>query len=63
MKKDNKNQIMKLANNKRYEFDITVNSDTYAGVHSLPYVTAALRSPDTVAKGYVRTIDGLTNLL
>ena len=60
MKKENKNQIMKLANNKRYEFDITVNGDTYAGVHSLPYVTAALRSPDTVAKGYVRTIDGLT---
>ena len=60
MKKENKNEIMKLANNKRYEFDITVNSDTYAGVHSLPYVTAALRSPDTVAKGYVRTIDGLT---
>ena len=51
---------MKLSTNKRYEFDITVNSDTYAGVHSLPYVTAALRSPDTVAKGYVRTIDGLT---
>ena len=60
MKKENKNEIMKLANNKRYEFDITVNGDTYAGVHSLPYVTAALRSPDTVAKGYVRTIDGLT---
>ena len=51
---------MKLSTNKRYEFDITVNGDTYAGVHSLPYVTAALRSPDTVAKGYVRTIDGLT---
>ena len=60
MEKANKNEIMKLANNKRYEFDITVNGDTYAGVHSLPYVTAALRSPDTVAKGYVRTIDGLT---
>ena len=60
MEKVNKNEVMKLANNKRYEFDITVNSDTYAGVHSLPYVTAALRSPDTVAKGYVRTIDGLT---
>ena len=51
---------MKLSTNKRYEFDITVNGDTYAGVQSLPYVTAALRSPDTVAKGYVRTIDGLT---
>ena len=51
---------MKLSTNKRYEFDITVNGDTYAGVQRLPYVTAALRSPDTVAKGYVRTIDGLT---
>ena len=60
MKRDNKNQIMKLANNKRYEFDISIPGDTYAGVQSLPYVTAALRSPDTVAKGYVRTIDGLT---
>jgi hypothetical protein len=59
MEKKN-NQIMKLSQNKRYEFDITVNGDTYAGVHSLPYVTAALRSPDTVAKGYVRTLDGLT---
>ena len=53
---------MKLSTNKKYEFDITVNSDTYAGVHSLPYVTAALRSPDTVAKGYVRTIETETFL-
>ena len=50
----------KIKLSKHREFDITVNGDTYAGVHSLPYVTAALRSPDTVAKGYVRTIDGLT---
>ena len=49
----------KIQLSKYHEFDITVNSDTYAGVHALPYVTAALRSPDTIAKGYVRTIDGL----
>jgi hypothetical protein len=50
----------KIQLSKHREFDITVNSDTYAGVHALPYVTAALRSPDTVAKGYVRVLDGLT---
>ena len=50
----------KIQLSKHREFDITVTGDTYAGVHALPYVTAALRSPDTVAKGYVRTIDGLT---
>jgi hypothetical protein len=49
----------KIQLSKYREFDITVNSDTYAGVHALPYVTAALRSPDTIAKGYVRQIDGL----
>ena len=58
------NKFKKMANkiqlSKRREFDITVNGDTYAGVHAMPYVTAALRSPDTVAKGYVRILDGLT---
>ncbi len=50
----------KIQLSKKREFDITITGDTYAGVHALPYVTAALRSPDTVAKGYVRTMDGLT---
>jgi len=50
----------KITLSKHREFDITVTGDTYAGVHALPYVTAALRSPDTVAKGYVRILDGLT---
>jgi len=49
----------KIQLSKYHEFDITITGDTYAGVHALPYVTAALRSPDTIAKGYVRTIDGL----
>jgi hypothetical protein len=45
-----------MANNqynlsKEYQFDITVTDNTY--------VTAAVKSPDTVAKGYVRQIDGL----
>ena len=50
----------KIQLSKKREFDISIPGDTYAGVEALPYVTAALRSPDTVAKGYVRIIDGLT---
>ena len=55
-----------MANNKynlskEYQFDITVTDNTYAGKLALPYVTAAVKSPDTVAKGYVRTIDGLNS--
>jgi hypothetical protein len=53
-----------MANNKYnlskdYQFNITITDNTYAGKLALPYVTAAVKSPDTVAKGYVRTIDGL----
>jgi hypothetical protein len=45
---------------KEYQFDIDVSAYTsYAGKLALPYVTAAVKSPDTIAKGYVRTIDGL----
>ena len=54
-----KKEMYSLSTNKKYNFDITVTDNTYAGQLALPYVTAALRSPDTVAKGYVRTIDGL----
>ena len=43
------------------KYDLAIGGgDTYAGVQALPYVSAALRSPDTVAKGYVRVLDGLT---
>ena len=45
--------------NKKYNFDIEIVSDTYAGELSTPYVAAAVKSPDTVAKGFVREIDGL----
>ena len=48
--------------NKKRNFadDIVVNGDTYAGVQALPYVTAEVKKPVTVQKGYVRQIDGLT---
>jgi hypothetical protein len=48
-----------LSRNKQYDFNIDIQSDTYAGELALPYVRAALRSPDTIAKGYVRQIEGL----
>jgi hypothetical protein len=50
----------KIQLSKRREFDISIPADTYAGVQALPYVTAAVKSPDTVAKGLCRQIDGLT---
>ena len=55
-----------MANNKfqlskEHQFDITITDNTYAGKLSLPYVTAAVKSPDTVAKAYVRQIDGLNS--
>ena len=47
---------------KKYDFDISVNpATTYAGSQALPYVTAAVKSNDTIAKGYVRQIDGLNS--
>ena len=49
-----------ISKKRDFATDITINGDTYAGVHAMPYVTAVVRTPDTVAKGYVRTIDGLT---
>ena len=50
----------KISKKRDFVTDIVINSDTYAGVHALPYVTAVVRTPDTIAKGYVRQIDGLT---
>ena len=55
-----------MANNKynlskEYQFDITVTDNTYAGKLALPYVTAAVKSTDTIAKGYVRQIAGLNS--
>ena len=45
---------------KDYQFDIDASAYTsYAGKLALPYVTAAVKTPDTIANGYVRVIDGL----
>lgn len=49
----------KLNKLRNFADDIIITDDTYAGQLALPYVTAAVKSPDTIAKGYVRTIDGL----
>tara|TARA_R100001443_G_scaffold8427_1_gene17741 strand:+ start:1010 stop:2008 length:999 start_codon:yes stop_codon:yes gene_type:complete len=55
------NKKTALMSNRR-DFDITVNpATTYAGEQALPYVTAAVKSNDTIAKGYVRQMDGLTS--
>jgi hypothetical protein len=49
-----------ISKKRDFATDIIITGDTYAGIHAMPYVTAVVRTPDTVAKGYVRTIDGLT---
>jgi len=54
-----KKEMYNLSSNSKYNFDITITDNTYAGQLALPYVTAALRTPDTIAKGYVRVLDGL----
>jgi len=52
--------MSKLNKKRNFATDIDISGDTYAGIHAMPYVTAAVKSPDTVAKGYVRQLDGLT---
>jgi hypothetical protein len=54
--------LNKMSLAKRYEFaNPDIQGDTYAGELSLPYLNAALKSNDTIAKGVVRTLDGLTS--
>ena len=54
--------LNKMSLAKRYEFaNPDIQGDTYAGELSLPYLNAALKSNDTIAKGFVRTLDGLTS--
>ena len=51
--------MSKLNKKRNFADDIIITDDTYAGQLALPYVTAAVKSPDTIAKGYCRQIDGL----
>ena len=52
--------MSKLNKKRNFADDIVVNGDTYAGIHAMPYVTAAVKTPVTVQKGFVRQLDGLT---
>jgi len=46
---------------KKYNFDITVTSDSYAGILSMPYVTPAILSANSLSEGLVRQMDGITH--
>lgn len=50
---------MSLNNSKKYDFDITIGANTYAGELALPYVTAALLGAETIAKGRCRFLEGI----
>lgn len=44
----------------KYNFDVNVSANTYAGELALPYVTAALLGAETIAKNRVRLLEGVT---
>jgi len=44
---------------KKYNFDITVTDNTYAGELALPYVTAAVTGAETIANNRCRLIEGV----
>jgi hypothetical protein len=49
------------AKSKKYDFDITVNPNTYAGELALPYVSAAILGAETINKGRARLIEGVVH--
>jgi len=46
---------------KKYDFDITVTDNTYAGELALPYVTAAVTGAETLANNRARLIEGVVH--
>ena len=46
---------------KKYDFDITVTDNTYAGELALPYVTAAVTGAETIANNRCRLIEGVVH--
>jgi len=46
---------------KKYDFDISVTPNTYAGELALPYVTAAILGAETINKGRARLIEGVVH--
>lgn len=45
---------------KKYNFDIDVSANTYAGELALPYVSAAINAADTLKNNRARIIEGVT---
>ena len=45
---------------RKYDFDITVAANTYAGELALPYVSAAINAAETISKNRCRLIEGIT---
>ena len=45
----------------KYNFDITVTDNTYAGELALPYVTAAVTGAETIANNRCRLIEGVVH--
>lgn len=45
---------------KKYDFDITVSQNTYAGELALPYVSAAINAADTLKNNRARLMEGIT---
>tara|TARA_R110000803_G_scaffold79077_4_gene144553 strand:+ start:916 stop:1890 length:975 start_codon:yes stop_codon:yes gene_type:complete len=50
---------MKPSIAKKYDFDITVGANTYAGELALPYVTAAILGAETINNDRCRLIEGV----
>jgi len=46
---------------KKYNFNITVTDNTYAGELALPYVTAAVTGAETIANNRARLIEGVVH--
>ena len=46
---------------KKYDFDITVSDNTYAGELALPYVTAAITGAETITNNRCRLIEGVVH--
>ena len=46
---------------KKYDFDISVTPNTYAGELALPFVTAAILGAETINKGRCRLIEGVVH--
>ena len=52
---------MNPVKSKKYDFDITVTDNTYAGELALPYVTAAVTGAETITNNRCRLIEGVVN--